>query len=72
MATETDMGKRCRSMAEDLRHGILEVNPSDVRRLLILAGNEIDRYYNGMMNWKATAEAKDRDYVVKLDKESKL
>lgn len=67
---ETDMARRCRSMAEDLRHGLNEPNIRDIRLMLEDAAKECDRYYNGMVNWKSTAEAKD--IAPRVDKESKL
>lgn len=70
---ETDLSKRCRSVAEDIRYGIVEVDIYAVQRLLLSAAQEIDRYYNGMMNWKRTAEAKDAEYVKsRVDKEAGL
>lgn len=70
MSVETDMGRRLRAYAEDLRQGIDEPDIWEIRRLMEQAAQEVDRYYNGMMNWKRTAEAKDA--APRLDKESKL
>lgn len=50
---QTDLSKRLRDAATadvGLAHA----------KLLIGAADEIERYYGGMLNWKATAEAKDR------------
>lgn len=48
----TDLSTRLRSYIDQN----LTPYPSDV----LAAADEIERYYGGMMNWKATAEAKDR------------
>lgn len=71
MATETDMARRLRDKAEEIRHGIQQLNGSEIRCLLFQAAKEVDRYYNGMMNWKRTAEAKDAEFVKsRVDKEA--
>jgi hypothetical protein len=54
-ARQTDLSKKLR-----LLYGALE-HPHNVfdRRHLLQAADEIERYYGGMLAWKATAEAKD-------------
>lgn len=53
---QTDLSRRLRDTicAEPFSRQ-LTVTP----RTLLAAADEIDRYYTGMLNWKATAEAKD-------------
>ena len=53
---QTDLSKRLRAIANNDSR-FLTVNISKID--LIAAAHEIDRYYTGMLNWKATAEAKD-------------
>lgn len=48
---QTDLSKRLRLTLE---RGI---DSNGMRTLLLKAADEIDRYYTGMLNWKATAEA---------------
>lgn len=52
---QTDLSKRIR----------LAINANGVisRHDTLAAADEIDRYYTGMLNWKATAEAKDANYT---------
>jgi hypothetical protein len=54
---ETDLSKKLRLLYEALGmpHNVFD------RRHLLQAADEIERYYGGMLAWKATAEAKDRD-----------
>ncbi len=54
-AKQTDLSKRLRPMVHDGSGTLVMVSKDD----LTAACNEIDRYYTGMMNWKASAEAKD-------------
>jgi hypothetical protein len=69
---ETDMAKALRSNAHAITTGFV-TDAMRLHDLLLRAADEIDRYYNGMMNWKATAEAKDAEYVKqRLDKEQNL
>lgn len=53
---QTDLSKKLRLLYEALGH------PHNVfdRRHLLQAADEIERYYGGMLAWKHTAEAKDR------------
>jgi hypothetical protein len=51
----TDLSKRLRESATGGK--LAHTNVSNF--LLHAAADEIERYYSGMMNWKATAEAKD-------------
>jgi RNA binding exosome subunit len=57
--TETEIAKRLRDEAETIRHGIDEIDQHKIMRLLKEAADEADRFYNGMMAWKQTAETKD-------------
>jgi hypothetical protein len=52
----TDLSQRLRWMAP-------QQSSDGMTRVLIQAADEIDRYYTGMMNWKATAEAKDAAHL---------
>jgi uncharacterized Zn finger protein (UPF0148 family) len=53
---ETDLSKRLREIVADKGADAL----SFLRHQMLLAADEIERYYGGMLAWKATAEAKDR------------
>jgi hypothetical protein len=57
--TETEIAKRLRDEAETIRHGMDEIDPHKIMRLLKEAADEADRFYNGMVAWKQTAETKD-------------
>jgi hypothetical protein len=59
MNKQTDLSKRLRAHATG---GAMMATNTD-NALLLAAADEIDRYYTGMLNWKVTAEAKDRTTV---------
>lgn len=52
----TDLSKRLRAFASNL--GFAH------SKIMIEAADEIERYYGGMLNWKATTEAKDGEFVL--------
>ena len=54
--TQTDLSKKLRKLAKDMDAD----SPMFLRAQLQSAAEEIERYYGGMLNWKATAEAKDQ------------
>lgn len=55
---KTDLSKQLRDIAAPHDMGsYVQVRP----QMLIAAATEIERYYGGMMAWKKTAEAKDRE-----------
>lgn len=56
---ETEMAERLRRIVVNIGEGPITVTS----KLLTQAADECDRFYNGMMNWKATAQAKDRTIV---------
>jgi hypothetical protein len=59
-AAPTDLSKRLRAIADSVTGN----NPAMVTpKCLADAADEIERYYGGMMNWKRTAEAKDREFA---------
>jgi len=51
---QTDLSKRLRELAQRL------VTPYETAKVMLDAAEEIERYYTGMLNWKATAEAQSR------------
>lgn len=53
---ETDMADRLRRIVTNIGEGPIAVTS----KLLLQAADECDHFYNGMMNWKASAQAKDR------------
>lgn len=56
-SAKTDLSKRLRSFASDR-----DANATPfIKHQLSLAADEIERYYGGMLAWKRTAEAKDRE-----------
>ena len=57
MSGGTDLAKRLRDIASDST--VFTFSPVTQGQLRA-AAEEIDRYYNGMMAWKKTAETKDR------------
>lgn len=48
---QTDLSKRLRELAQRL------VTPYETAKVMLDAAEEIERYYTGMLNWKATSEA---------------
>lgn len=56
---ETEMADRLRRMVANRGEGPITVQS----KLLLQAADECDRFYNGMMNWKANAQAKDRTII---------
>lgn len=56
---ETEMAERLRRIVVNIGEGPITVTS----KLLTQAADECDRFYNGMMNWKATAQAKDRTII---------
>lgn len=55
----TDLATRMRTLAAQPAYAA-------VKTILTQGADEIDRYYTGMCNWKATAEAKDRKLVADI------
>lgn len=55
---ETEISQRIRATVKKLRTTPMPL--ADLIPLLQAAADEADRYYNGMVAWKATAEAKDK------------
>jgi hypothetical protein len=64
-AETTDIARRLRQKATQ------PFGPEDFS-LLTLAADECDRFYNGMMNWKANAQAKDRNIIELREKLAKV
>lgn len=53
----TDIARRLRARAAGA------MSNQDDAKLMMAAADECDRFYNGMMNWKANAQAKDRTII---------
>jgi hypothetical protein len=58
-AVETEMADRLRRIVTHIGEGSISVTS----KLLLQAADECDRFYGGMMNWKANAQAKDRTII---------
>ena len=56
---ETEISDRLRRIVTTIGEGSIAVTS----KLLLQAADECDRFYNGMMNWKANAQAKDRTII---------
>ncbi len=56
---ETEMADRLRRIVTNHPGGMIQVSA----KTLTDAADECDRFYNGMMNWKANAQAKDRTII---------